>query len=305
MRDTAIKKLTELAESDSDIVLLNGDLGFGVLDVFTDRYPTRTINAGISEQNMMGMAAGLALCGRKVYVYSIGNFPGMRCIEQIRNDVCYHGLNVNILAVGGGFAYGQLGMSHHATEDLAVMRALPGMRVYAPADPLDAIRVVEEVNEVEGPCYVRLGRGHDTQLDPHTDRCTDLNLVREGGDVAIVTIGTVLKEAIEAADRLEREGVGCTIISIVRMKPFPTEKFLRCLGSLDKVITVEEHNIVGGLGSTVADELMASGRSAKIVKLGLKDCYTSVVGDQDYLRKYYQLSSDDIFKKAMELVGRT
>ena len=138
MRDHAIKELERIASDDENIILVNGDLGFSVLDDFRDKYPSRWINAGICEQNMMGVAAGIALCGKKVYVYSIGNFPGMRCLEQIRNDVCYHNADVKIIAVGGGFSYGQLGMSHHATEDIAVMRALPNMTVYSPADLIDA-----------------------------------------------------------------------------------------------------------------------------------------------------------------------
>ena len=304
MRNTAVNKLTEMAESDSSIVILDGDLGFGVLDGFTEKYPSRSINPGISEQNMMGMAAGLALCGKTPYVYSIGNFPGMRCIEQIRNDVCYHNLNVNILAVGGGFPYGQLGMSHHATEDLAVMRALPNMRVYAPADAEDVVKVVEEVNTIQGPCYIRLGRGREPVFETVGKRRADVNLIRKGEDVAIVTIGPILNEAVAAAEKLAEEGIDCTVISLVCLKPFPSERFFELLGEHSAIVTVEEHNVVGGLGSTVADEMVARGCCRRLIKMGLKDCYTSVVGDQAYLRKFYGISAEDIERTVRELVPK-
>ena len=161
MRNHALAILEELARNNSEVVLINGDLGFGVIDNFSQQFPERSINAGISEQNMMGVAAGMALCGGIVYVYSIGNFPGMRCLEQIRNDVCYHNANVKIMAVGGGFSYGQLGMSHHATEDIAIMRALPGMHIFSPADPVDAEYVMRESIKINGPCYIRLGKGRE------------------------------------------------------------------------------------------------------------------------------------------------
>ena len=158
MRNHLIAELYELAQKDSKIYLMTGDLGYGVLNRFQERFPDRFVNAGISEQNMASVAAGMALEGNTVYLYSIGNFPGMRCLEQIRNDICYPNANVKIIVVGGGFAYGQLGMSHHATEDLAVMRALPNMRVYSPADPAEAVEVIRRANSVHGPCYIRLGK---------------------------------------------------------------------------------------------------------------------------------------------------
>ena len=158
MRTAFIRALEEVAAEDDHVMLVVGDLGFGVVEAFAERFPDRYVNAGVAEQNMTGIAAGMALSGRVVFTYSIANFPTLRCLEQVRNDVCYHNADVKIVAVGGGFVYGSLGMSHHATEDLAIMRALPNMTVIAPGDPVEAAAATRAVVNRPGPCYLRLGR---------------------------------------------------------------------------------------------------------------------------------------------------
>src|SRR5437667_4581521 len=158
MRSAFFDTLVRLAEDDERITLVVGDLGFGVIEPFARRFPDRFLNAGVAEQNMTGIGAGMALSGKVVFTYSIANFPTLRCLEQVRNDVCYHAADVKIVAVGGGFAYGSLGMTHHATEDLALMRALPGMVVVAPGDPIEVELATRAVVEHRGPCYLRLGR---------------------------------------------------------------------------------------------------------------------------------------------------
>ena len=158
MRDHFVKRLCELAESDRRITLITGDLGFGVLNEFRQRFPRQFINAGIAEQNMTGLATGMALEGRIVFTYSIGNFSTLRCLEQIRNDACYHEANVKIVSVGGGFSYGALGISHHATEDLAIMRSLPGLTVVSPCGLWEAVQAAEAVTRTPGVCYVRIDK---------------------------------------------------------------------------------------------------------------------------------------------------
>src|SRR5437879_2689318 len=158
MRGAFFETLIQLAARDPNVFLVVGDLGFGVTEEFSRRFPRQFLNAGVAEQNMTGIAAGLALSGKTVFTYSIANFPILRCLEQVRNDVCYHHANVKVVAVGGGFAYGSLGATHHATEDLAIMRALPAMTVVAPGDPEEAMAATEAVAAHDGPCYLRLGR---------------------------------------------------------------------------------------------------------------------------------------------------
>ena len=221
MRNTFVSGLEKLAENDDHLFLMTGDLGFGVLDGFAQKFPERFINAGISEQNMVAVAAGIALEGNSVYIYSIGNFPTMRCLEQIRNDVCYHNANVKVVSVGAGLSYGQLGMSHHATEDIAIMCALPNMKVFSPADPQEAIAVLEEVHRLKGPAYVRLGKGREQNIhaDMPVENVYDAQEIKDGSDACIFATGAILSEVITAADALGKKGVSVKVNSILSIKP--------------------------------------------------------------------------------------
>src|SRR5438876_9433678 len=188
MRAAFIRTLSELAEHDLRIKLIVGELGFGVVESFAERFPKQFLNAGVAEQNMTGIAAGMALSGKVVFTYSIANFPTLRCLEQVRNDVCYHNANVKIVAVGGGFAYGSLGATHHATEDLAIMRALPEMTVVAPGDPVEAEAATDAIAAHAGPCYLRLGRAgesrvHRASTDGQLGKAIE---VRSGNDLALI-----------------------------------------------------------------------------------------------------------------------
>ena len=197
MRTAFIKELCELAEADERIWLICGDLGYSVLEVFADRFPKRYLNAGVAEQNMTGIAAGLALTGKIAVTYSIANFPVMRCLEQVRNDVCYHNLNVKIVSVGGGLAYGSLGYTHHGLEDLAVMSILPNMAVIAPADPVEARAATRAVIARRGPAYLRLGKAgepvlHKTEIDFQIGRAIR---VEQGNDLTLISTGGMLASA--------------------------------------------------------------------------------------------------------------
>ena len=306
MRNHLIDQLVKIAENDKNLYLMTGDLGFGVLDEFALKYPDRFINAGISEQNMMAVAAGMALSGNTVYVYSIGNFPGMRCLEQIRNDVCYHNANVKIIVVGGGFAYGQLGMSHHATEDIAVMRALPNMRVYSPADPSEAVEIIKQVQSIDGPCYIRLGKGkepelHNNIINYDVERILEMS---KGEAVAIISTGSIIGEAKKAVETLHEEGIKVGLYNCMTIKPIDSEAIRKIGLEYDIVITVEEHNLIGGLGGAVAEELAEmKGHRAKLIRIGLNDIYPSIVGSQKFLREIYQMSEKYILKRIREVIA--
>lgn len=298
MRNHLINKITELAEEDKNIILITGDLGFGVLDSFQKKYPKRFINAGIAEQNMAAIAAGLALEGNKVFIYSIGNFPTLRCIEQIRNDICYHNANVKILAVGSGFAYGTLGMTHHATEDLAIMRALPNMKVFTPCDSISAEAIAQDICKINGPCYVRLERGGEPEIFSKNEKFEigKLKEIRKGYDIAVITIGTVINEAIKAADILREQNNYISVYSVYSLKPIDKEQILEIAKKYKYIITVEEHQIIGGLGSTIAEIIAENNMITKIIRLGLNDEFTSVVGNQEYLREVYKINYKNIIK---------
>jgi len=308
MRNHLIAELERIASEDSRVVVLTADLGYSVLDSFSEKFPDRCFNVGICEQNMTSVAAGLALEGHVVYTYSIGNFPVMRCLEQIRNCVCYHDANVKIIAVGGGFVYGQLGMSHHATEDLAITRALPNMRVFCPADPDEAVKVVRAVHGFDGPCYIRLARGGEKQLHPDVTEydVTRILPLREGRDVAVVATGPVLAEALAAAEILGARGMEIGVYNSMAIKPFDEAGLRLIARRYGGIISLEEHNVVGGLGSAIADSLSVNPFQGmpKLVRLGLQDVYTSVVGSQAFLRRHYGLSAEDIVRAATMLEKR-
>lgn len=305
MRNHLIKELTALARKDKNIILIAGDLGFGVLNEFMETLPDQFINAGICEQNMASVAAGMALEGKTVYVYSIGNFSGVRCLEQVRNDICYHNANVKIIVVGGGFAYGQLGMSHHATEDLAILRSLPNMTVYSPSDPQEAIEVVREANSHQGPCYIRLGKGGENELYDHKQypgfhRAISL---QEGTQVALLATGSLLEEAETAWKQLHDMGISAGLYNFVSVKPLDEALVKEIAEKYPAIITVEEHTIVGGFGGAVSEVIAGmSGKRASVHRIGLQDEYTTVVGSQKYLREYYHMVAWDIVQKVQEIL---
>lgn len=298
MRDTFVRTLIEIAKKDKNVHLITGDLGFGVLKPYWEQLPDQFTNAGISEQNMTSVAAGMALEGKIVFTYSIGNFPTLRCLEQIRNDCAYHNANVKIICVGGGFVYGSLGMSHHATEDLAIMRALPNVTVMAPGDLIEAEAATKAIYRHEGTCYLRLGRGGEKQI--HDNKLAGFQIgksikIQDGKRVAIFSTGAILDEVFEARDILEKEGIKPAIFSFPTVKPIDFSTIESVAKNFDLIVTVEEHNIVGGFGSAVS-EIIAEIQEKRVslIKIGLNDKYCQDVGNQKYLRNSFGIDSKGI-----------
>lgn len=301
MRDAFTRALQRLAKDDPDLLLVTGDLGFGVLRPFWEAYPQQFINAGIAEQAMTGLAAGLAREGKTVLTYSIGNFPTLRCLEQIRNDCAYHDANVKIVCVGGGFVYGSLGMSHHATEDMAILRALPQVTVFTPGDPAEVEAVVPVMVRTPGTCYLRLGRGGEPLL--HQQPIENYRLgqaltLRAGQDIALLSAGGILTQTLGAAALLEKRGISAEVVSFPTLKPIDTEK-LRELGQrFPHLICVEEHTVVGGLGSAVCEVLAEQGAPCRVHRMGMQDQYSCIVGTQQYLRERYDMDETAIARRA-------
>lgn len=287
MRTAFIKTLQELAEQDERIVLLTGDLGFSVLEPFAQKFPKRFYNVGIAEQNMAGLAAGLAREGFQVYIYSIANFPTLRCLEQIRYDICYHNLDVKVVSVGAGFSYGALGTSHHATEDLAVLRALPGMEVFSPCDPREADACVRWAHAKPGPAYLRLGKAGEPVLVPG-ETIDSLNLLEKGTrpEELVLTTGAVARWAMAWK---KNRALGGPILSCCRVKPFPADALLPWLKNVEKIWTVEEHQGSGGFGSAVLEainDLVNEGRLAefpRIQRIHVPEAFVKECGSQDFL----------------------
>ena len=299
MRDAFVRILLERMEADPRIVLVTGDLGFGVLRPVKERFPDRLLNAGIAEQSMTGLSAGLAMTGRTVVVYSIGNFPTLRPLEQIRNDCAYHELDVKIVCVGGGLVYGSLGMSHHATEDMSVMRAIPGITCFAPGDPAETETVVRSMFETRGTCYLRIGRSNEPRVHERTIRNWAFPCairVREGKEIALLSSGGILPELKRAAELLEAKGISAEVVSFPVLKPLDRETVLSLADRFSNLITVEENTVVGGFGSAVCEVIAESGTGCRVHRIGLRDAFSTVVGDQHYLRKIYGLDAEAIVR---------
>lgn len=302
MRDTFVRTLIALAKENPNIELITGDLGFGVLKPFWERLPDQFINAGIAEQNMTSAAAGMALEGKTVFTYSIGNFPTLRCLEQIRNDCAYHGANVKIVCVGGGFVYGSLGMSHHATEDIAVMRALPGVAVLCPGDLIEAEEATKAIAKYPGTCYLRLGRGGEKRIHDHVDNFEIGKAIKihDGEKIAIFSTGAIFEEVAGAEAILAEHDIYPAVYTFPTVKPIDRAAIARCAADFDMIVTVEEHNIAGGFGSAVAEVLAELPERASLLRIGIHDTYSSIVGSQKYLRSQFGLDSGGIATQVLE-----
>lgn len=305
MRDRFIQTLCLLAENNPRIMLITGDLGFAVLDEYRRRFPRQFINAGVAEQNMTLVATGMALEGHIVFTYSIGNFPTLRCLEMIRNDAAYHGANVKVVSVGGGFSYGQLGISHHATEDLAIIRALPDVTCVSPTSLGEVTEATKAITSTPGTCFLRLDK--DKGPDGPADEPFVLGrprLLRYGRDVALFTTGGILSDVVKSADALESMGVSCSIYGVHTLKPLEPARFLDAARTHRAVVTVEEHTIHGGLGGLVLETLADDGVfPAKFLRIGLDGCFSSVVGSQAYLRTIYGMDATSIVRRTQALLS--
>ena len=305
MRDTFVRTLVNLAKADKNIELVTGDLGFGVLKPFWEQCPDQFTNAGIAEQNMTSMAAGMALEGKTVFTYSIGNFPTLRCLEQIRNDCAYHNANVKVVCIGGGFVYGSLGMSHQATEDLAILRALPDVVVMAPADLVEAEECTKALAKYKGTAYLRLGRGGEKRIHEKLDNFEIGKAIKvHGGEkIAIFSTGAIFEEVAAAYCWLKTLNYNPAVYTFPTVKPIDKETIEKVSREFDLVVTVEEHNVVGGFGSAVA-EVMAEMRevNTRLLRIGLNDEYSIRVGNQKYLRTQYGMDSGSIVEKVLTAV---
>lgn len=298
MRDTFVETLLEEAKRDQNIILITGDLGFGVLDKFQKELPDQFINSGVNEQTMMGMAAGIASTGKRVFVYSIGNFPTLRCLEQIRNDVCLMNNPVVIVSVGAGYAYGPQGYTHHALEDIAVMRALPNLEVVVPPDPLETKLLTEFLVKSKTPSYLRLGKSNEQNIHQREPKIFPgkFNEVIHGKSGTILFVGSVGKLAVNAANELLRQGYPVSVTSV----PFLTtldEDYLASAVKKGPIVTVEEHSSRGGFGSIVLEFLNARNLMASVGIVAAEQKNLSQIGDQEFLRHANAIHENKIIEK--------
>jgi transketolase len=303
MRDTFVKTLLGEAKKDPNIILMTGDLGFGVLDEFQKELPDQFINSGVNEQAMMGLAGGYASTGKRVFVYSIGNFPTLRCLEQIRNDVCLMNNSVVVVSVGAGYAYGSQGYTHHALEDIAVLRALPNMDVIVPADPHETIGITKLLASTKNPSYLRLGKSNEPLIHAQEISITPgkVNEISAGADGTIIFSGSVGVVALEAANELASQSITVSVASMPFVSRIDLDYLKRAVKK-GPVVIVEEHSYRGGVGSAVLETLSMQSISGRVALVASAQTNLSQIGDQDFLRDANGINADSIVSKFKALL---
>ena len=304
MRNAFADEVTRLAVQDPRVVLLSGDIGNKLFDHFKAVDATRFYNCGIAEANMMGVAAGMALSGLRPIVYTITPFTTTRCYEQIRVDVCYHKAPVIIIGTGSGLSYAELGPTHHSLEDFAILRALPGMRVLAPCDANELRAAMRAAIKEDGPVYIRIGKkGEPTVFEDIPElEIGKATVVRTGKDVVLLSAGTMMPEVLAAADLLATQGIFAEVVSLHSIKPLDTDYLNAAARRFQTIVTIEEHGLIGGLGSAVAEWRAAANVSLCLLAFGTPDEFMHEVGTQEYARNKYGLTAARISARVFETV---
>lgn len=302
MNSAYIAKLMELAEKDSNVLHLLADSGTGYDVMFHKNFPTQMFNFGIGEENMVAAAAGLATAGKIPFVFTAGAFLAYRAMEFIRDDVCFQNLNVKIVGMGSGLSWSSLGPTHHTTEDLAVLRSLPNLKILSPATPNQVAACVEEAYNHKGPVYIRMGMNKETEFfeDGYSLNATGTDKFFNGAMVIVFTTGSILDEVINAVELLKKDGVEATVYNVVSIKPFDKEYIQEIISGKNIIYSVEEHSIYGGLGSIIAETIAYEGLANKIVPIGIGDCFAKGYGTHAMVRKANQLDALSIYQRIKE-----
>ncbi|HSX40817.1 MAG TPA: transketolase C-terminal domain-containing protein [Candidatus Saccharimonadales bacterium] len=303
MRIAFVKTLTEAAKNNKNIMLITGDLGYSVFEEFIKKFPKQFINAGVAEQNMTGLAAGLAMEGKIPFIYSIVPFVTMRNFEQIRNDICYQNLNVKIVGVGAGFSYGPYGHTHHGLEDIGILRTLPGLTIFSPGDPIETSFVVKESLKIKTPVYIRLGRAGEPAVHGNNSQFKKGSgfVITKGKDITLIATGTMLYTGAEVAKILSQKGISVRLVSMHTIKPIDEKIILESAKKTKAIFTLEEHSIIGGLGSTVAEILAEHKIGISFKRLGVPDHFSKVIGNQEYMRKANGLTQAQLLKTILKV----
>jgi len=286
IRDALFEELFELALNDRFIMLLSGDQGAFSIKKFQDSIPDQYINVGVAEQNMISVAAGLAMTGHKVVVYGIIPFATIRCLEQIKIDLCSQNLPVTIAGVGAGYAYATDGPTHHAVHDMALMRVMPGMQVWNPSDHTMIASIVPQLVNDPGPKYIRLDKGAfpDLYADSGDDFSEGLTVLRKGKDLMIVATGIMVHRALEVAESLSAAGIDTGVTDLYRVKPFDEDVLRKAVAGSNRVATLEENSIVGGIGTVVGEVMAEAGMGIPLRRLGIADVFRWELGGRDPLQ---------------------
>ena len=305
-RQVICDTLMGLAKDDKNIYVLTSDSrGSASMTNFANEFPKQFVEVGIAEQNLVGIAAGLATTGKKCFAASPACFLTMRSIEQVKVDVAYSNTNVKLIGISGGVSYGALGMSHHSLQDIAVMRAIPNIDIFLPADRFETEKLVRELVKYDKPAYIRIGRNpvDDVYESTYFDfEIGKANVMREGKDITIIATGETVKPAIEASDELKELGIKCRVLNMHTIKPLDEEAIIKAAKETGNIITVEEHSIYGGLGAAVS-EVVVQNAPVPMKIVGIKD-EAAITGTSKEIFNYYGLSKENLVKLAKELIGK-
>ena len=300
IRDAFFDRLYEIAASDKDVIFLTADMGAFSLVKFKKNLSSQYINVGVAEQNLVSVAAGLALGGKKVFIYAIAPFITQRCYEQIKIDLCCMRLPVTIIGVGAGIAYNSDGPTHHATQDIAVMRALEGITIINPSDPVTSAAAASLSYKENNPVYIRIDKGKWPFLyDEKQDFADGLALLRQGDDVLIVSTGLTVHRALKVAEKLSMHSIDAGVLDLHRIKPVNVELLLGVIGQSKQVVTLEEHSVVGGIGSIISEILTDKGAALTLKRIGILEKTCSGYGDRDWMHSFYGLDVDGITKQIL------
>lgn len=305
MRIAFVNTLIEEAKRNKNIMLLCGDLGYSVFEEYMQKFPKQYLNVGIAEQNMTGIAAGMASEGKIPVIYSIVPFVTMRNFEQIRNDICYQNLNVKLVGVGAGFSYGPYAHTHHGLEDIGILRTLANLTIVCPGDPLEVQLATKAILRHNGPVYLRLGKTGEHILhksEPHFVLGKGI-ILKYGKDITIVATSTMLERGLEVAEALQKQGIGSRLVSMSTIKPIDKKLLLDSVAKTKALFTLEEHSIIGGLGSAVSEVIAESGMGIPFRRFGVKDSFTKKIGLQAFMLKANGLATNQIAKEILALMA--
>lgn len=305
MQSAYIGKLMELAEKDSNVLHVLADSGTGYDEMFRRNFPSQIYNFGISEENMVAAAAGMAMVEKIPFVFTAGAFLAYRALEFIRDDICFQNLNVKVIGMGSGLSWSSLGPTHHTTEDVAILRAIPNLMILSPATPKQTAECVEAAYEHQGPVYIRIGMNHEKEFyDENYHMAVGTNdMIREGGDYTIFVTGSILEEVDCAAQMLLEEGIRVNLVNVHTIKPFDEKNVMQMAEKSKMLFSVEEHNIYGGLGGMIAETLIEYGIGRKLHRIGLHDTFAIGYGTHKRVRKENGLDAEAIFSSIREAVG--
>jgi transketolase len=305
MRVAFVDTLYKLAKKDKRIVLITGDLGFSIFEKFMDELPGQFLNAGIAEQNMTGVAAGMAIEGKIPFIYSIVPFITMRNFEQIRNDVCYQNLNIKIVGVGAGFSYGIYGHTHYGLEDIGILRTLANMTILCPGDPIETDLAVSASMSINGPVYIRLGKAGEPYVYDKKPKFKIGKgiILNDGTDLTIFATSTMLHRGKEVVNKLREKEIYARLVSMHTIKPIDKELILSSARKTKAIFTLEEHSIIGGLGSAVAEVIAESDTKIKFKRLGIPSVFAKKTGSQEFMRKESGLSLTKIISSILKVLS--